>query len=305
MNTNSFVEKTSVMKKSLFFVYFCLQISSGYAQSSTINPSNGINISSTTGVGVQATSSTNSVAYFVTTNTVNSNPTLVVSNNSNGAVANFFKINTEGNGAVLVVQKTLPYEGAYTTAPHAELEVRHPTQYTVGMSGLRITNTGSNNNSWTFYTVNTGGSMTLMANGNNRGSFNAATGAYTTFSDARMKVGIQNYANTLDNLLKVGVKSYQLLNSEKTEIGLLAQEVIKVFPELIYTTNDDKGNEFYMMDYARIGVIAVKAIQEQQVMIDQQKLKMQEQDLKIDQQQKAIEMLVNEMHEIKKTIKTK
>ncbi len=56
------------------------------------------------------------------------------------------------------------------------------------------------------------------------------------------------------------VKSYQLLKSDKTEIGLVAHEALKLFPEVVYNNVNDKGEQFYTMDYSRIGVVAIKAI---------------------------------------------
>ena len=48
------------------------------------------------------------------------------------------------------------------------------------------------------------------------------------------------------------------------EIGLIAQEVEKEFPEIVRT--DDKGYKSVMYD--RLSVILLKAIQEQQTEID-------------------------------------
>ena len=257
-----------------------------YGNSSTGNAIYGI---STSGVGVFGTSNLNNAAAFLNTTPGNSNHTLLVTTNGTGAIGYFSKISSSGNGAGVVIQKNNPYGGVFTLNPHADLEIRHTVNNTQGMTGLRILNTGGNGNNWTFYTVNDGGELTLFANGVRKGGFDYTTGAYTTISDARSKVNIENYSTTLDKMLQVKVKSYRLINSDKTEVGLLAQEVIKVFPELVYTHSDDKGGKSYSMDYARIGVIAFKAIQEQQVLIQQQ--------------QKAIISLIAEINEIKKSIK--
>jgi hypothetical protein len=48
----------------------------------------------------------------------------------------------------------------------------------------------------------------------------------------------------------------------------MAQDVLPYFPELVYHRKDRDTNEpFLMMDYAGFGVIAIKAVQEQQAII--------------------------------------
>jgi hypothetical protein len=93
----------------------------------------------------------------------------------------------------------------------------------------------------------------------------------------------------------MNVKSYQLLKSDKTEIGLVAQETLKLFPEVVYDNINDKGEQFYTMDYSRIGVIAIKAVQEQQDIITRQQQTIQ-------QHEEAITLLKNELNELKKAI---
>ncbi len=232
-------------------------------------------------------------------NTTASNPFNALEGHTNGtgAAAYFTNAHISGSGAGLVVEKNASYSGAYTNNAKAEAEIRHTSEITSGMTGLRIMNTSANK-SWTFYTVTANGNLNLYANGTYRGSFNGATGSYTPVSDARLKVDIRNYTNTLSNLLKIGVKTYKGINSDKTEIGLIAQEVAQVFPEIVYNNTNDKGEQFYTMDYSRIGVLAVKAIQEQQLIIEKQQKEIET----LKKQVKAIESLKTEIEEIKKQI---
>lgn len=58
---------------------------------------------------------------------------------------------------------------------------------------------------------------------------------------------------------------------DKRYIGLIAQDVEKVFPSIVSPPGDsDEGESFYSLDYSSTGVIAIRAIQEQQVIIDEQ-----------------------------------
>lgn len=199
-----------------------------------------------------------------------------------GAGINVAGFNSDGDGAGLIVGKKWPYTKPFTTNPQVDFEVRHPMSNTDGMSGLRILNTGPNLSNWTMYAANGSGDLILYSKGVMKGSFDANTGAYTSVSDRRLKTNIKEYNTTLADVMKMEVKSYQRLNSAKTEIGLMAQDALKYFPEIVYDNTNDKGEQFYTMDYSRIGVIAIKAVQEQQ---------------------KEIELLKNEIAELKKLIK--
>ncbi|GAB3513024.1 tail fiber domain-containing protein [Emticicia fontis] len=257
------------------------------------NTKNGIGVLGQCGIN----SGTGVGGRFENVNSSNPSTALEAFTNGAGAAAYFTNTHITGGGAGLVVTKNSAYSGAYTNNPKADLEVRHASEITTGMSGLRILNTSANK-SWTLYTVKTNGNLNLYADGVYRGSFNAATGSYTPVSDARLKVDIRNYTNTLDNLLKIAVKTYKGINSDKTEIGLIAQEVAVAFPEIVYSNTNDKGEQFYTMDYSRIGVLAVKAIQEQQLIIENQQKEIEI----LKKQVKSLESLKAEIEQIKKQI---
>ena len=212
----------------------------------------------------------------------NENDGLKVIAQGTGAGINVMGLNSDGDGAGLIVGKKEPYAKTFTTNPQVDFEVRHPMSGTDGMSGLRILNTGANLSNWTMYAANGSGDLILYSKGVLKGSFDANTGAYTSVSDRRLKTNIKDYNTTLADVMKMEVKSYQRLNSNKTEIGLMAQDALKYFPEIVYDNTNDKGEQFYTMDYSRIGVIAIKAVQEQQ---------------------KEIELLKNEIAELKRLIK--
>jgi hypothetical protein len=68
--------------------------------------------------------------------------------------------------------------------------------------------------------------------------------------------------------MKLQPRTYQLTNSPSTRYytGFLAQELEQVFPQFVYYGGDDQVT--YSVDYASMSVIALKAIQEQQVQIE-------------------------------------
>jgi hypothetical protein len=64
-----------------------------------------------------------------------------------------------------------------------------------------------------------------------------------------------------------GVK-YNFINEDKygqgTQIGVIAQELKEIYPELVGTSDDG----FYYVDYQHLSGVLLQAINEQQVQID-------------------------------------
>ena len=86
-------------------------------------------------------------------------------------------------------------------------------------------------------------------------------------------------------------------DSAKNSIGFIAQEVQEVFPELIQQNRDKNGNEILTVDYAGFGILAIKSIQEQQEVIEQQAQRLEKQATEIDalkEQLSRIEKLLRE-----------
>ena len=80
------------------------------------------------------------------------------------------------------------------------------------------------------------------------------------------KKDIEKAPDILNKVLMLDVKKYHMLQSnaaDKKHYGLIAQEVEKIFPELISHQKEDDGSDIYMMDYTVFGVLAIKALQEE------------------------------------------
>jgi hypothetical protein len=109
-------------------------------------------------------------------------------------------------------------------------------------------------------------------NGTNLKAYvNVFNGNWTPMSDRRMKKDILPYPPVLDGVKRLNVCTYLFLDqSDATprSLGLIAQEVREVFPELVSSTTGKNGEEMFGVAYAQTGVIALKAIQEQQALIE-------------------------------------
>ncbi len=84
-------------------------------------------------------------------------------------------------------------------------------------------------------------------------------------SDARLKSNIVSLGSTLSKLLQIDGKSYEMKGKQK--IGVLAQEIKEVFPELV--SEDD--NEMLAVNYQGLVPVLINALKEQQSEIDELK----------------------------------
>ena len=101
--------------------------------------------------------------------------------------------------------------------------------FVVGNGDINSSTGGAGSNPSNAFVVNYDGSATL-------------SGDLTVNSDMRLKSNIVTLGSTLSKLLLIDGKSYTMKSNEAIEkIGLLAQEVQKVFPELVKQSGDEQG----------------------------------------------------------------
>lgn len=104
--------------------------------------------------------------------------------------------------------------------------------------------------------------------------------AYYNFSDRRLKTNIESTENNLEKVLALNPVSYQWKEGDrkgKTEIGLIAQEVEEIIPEVVREQGrleDEDVADYKTVDYEKLVSTLIGAIQEQQKQIDELKSKM-------------------------------
>ena len=160
--------------------------------------------------------------------------------------------------------------------PNTDLHLYHGTN--VSADGLKIQNVGSNNNWMRFYVFNSSGNMNLYSTNQGAtsiGNFNAVTGAYASTSDRRLKRDFVDLYFDWDQFMNLRPLTYIYKNDRvgKRRIGMVAQDVEEIYPELI---NYQKEDQIYHMEYGAISVVAIKAIQEQQRIIEELKTQVAE-----------------------------
>jgi hypothetical protein len=97
-------------------------------------------------------------------------------------------------------------------------------------------------------------------------------------SDARLKANIISLGSTLAKLLQIDGKTYTMKKDEnkKQKIGVLAQDIEKVFPELVSESNGVKS-----VNYQGLVPVLINALKEQDS-------KMKEQEARIDRLEKLL-----------------
>lgn len=106
------------------------------------------------------------------------------------------------------------------------------------------------------------------------GNVQNTNGSYGTLSDIRIKQNIVDATPKLENLLKVRVVNYNLIEpyNQDKQIGVIAQELEKIFPSMVYANMDGiKG-----VKYSIFTPMIIKAIQEQNDIINTQGLLIKE-----------------------------
>jgi hypothetical protein len=155
-----------------------------------------------------------------------------------------------------------------TTGNTAKVSLNH------GDDGVFLRN-NNNLNFWEFWVTNGNGSLALynnfLGNAVPAGTF-GLNGVYTP-SDRRLKKDILPLPeSTLNKVMQLTPVQYRYTAEAadaRRSLGFIAQEVQQLFPELVGESESRDGNDTFLnVNYAGFGVLAIKAIQEQQAQIE-------------------------------------
>jgi hypothetical protein len=106
------------------------------------------------------------------------------------------------------------------------------------------------------------------------GRFRGDVVAYYSFSDERLKDEVKPLENSLDKVLAMQGVSYKWNSGERkgqSDIGLIAQQVEKVVPEVVREKTNIDGDTYKSVNYEHLVGILIEAIKEQQQQIDELK----------------------------------
>jgi hypothetical protein len=122
---------------------------------------------------------------------------------------------------------------------------------TTGTERMIIQNTGN-------VGIGTNAPASRLQVGNNGDGTVAVANAWNTFSDARFKKNIRTLESPLEKIDSLRGVRYDWISSGKGDIGFIAQELEKIYPELVATGTDG----YKSVDYARMTAILLQALKE-------------------------------------------
>lgn len=109
-------------------------------------------------------------------------------------------------------------------------------------------------------------------------------GSLTQNSDIRLKNRLDDISNVLEDLNKIQAFKYTLKgdDSNTVKIGLSAQDLLKVYPELVeLSPTDTDGNKYYSVNYSCLSVISLQACKELHALVKSQQAKIEELESRI------------------------
>jgi len=98
-----------------------------------------------------------------------------------------------------------------------------------------------------------------------QGRGNVVADGYSTYSSVRWKTNIRQLAGALDSVLRLRGVSYEGAIDHRRSIGVIAEEVGSVLPDLV--TFEADGVTARSVDYSRLTAVLIEALKEQQVQI--------------------------------------
>lgn len=142
-------------------------------------------------------------------------------------------------------------------------------------------------------TVAPSNALTLYKDGNL-----TIAGTLTESSDARLKTGIEPLGPALEGILVLRPVRFRFRDGtghpSDPQIGLLAQDVAAVFPELVST--DAEG--YLSLAYPKLTAVLVRAVQEQQAMIAAQEARLRQRDAALEALQQQVDRLTSRLERL-------
>lgn len=117
------------------------------------------------------------------------------------------------------------------------------------------------------YSGNKTGSARILLGSDGAITANSNITAYGNASDINLKENIVRIENALDKVCKLGGYHFNYIGKTDKLVGVIAQEVQEVFPELVYKYNTENDDESIAVRYSHITAVLIEAIKEQQVQI--------------------------------------
>jgi hypothetical protein len=90
-------------------------------------------------------------------------------------------------------------------------------------------------------------------------SVGATAPSFTSTSSKRFKTNINNLNNSLDSINKLQGVTFDWKETGKSDIGLIAEEVNEILPDLVKKDEDDAPEG---IDYGKLTAVLIEAVKE-------------------------------------------
>jgi hypothetical protein len=125
---------------------------------------------------------------------------------------------------------------------------------------------------------------------------------FLTSSPQRWKTNIQTIEGALEKVESLRGVSYDWKADGKHDIGLIAEEVGKIIPEVV--VYEENSQDATAVDYAKLVPVLVEAVKEQQQLLEEKDAQITAQQEQIKAQQQQIAALQEDSHEFEARMTT-
>jgi hypothetical protein len=187
---------------------------------------------------------------------------------SNSSVSNTFTVGSAtyfvSNGAILSGTSTTIGSGA-----QLQLSGNNGVGGTNIHTFLAVQGTGATNGK-KYFRINSSGAFEIINDAynsviftmDNSGNFTASSNI-TAYSDIRLKTNIHPIKNALNLVDQMSGVYYNRLSDEKRKIGFIAQDLLRILPEVVH----ENENGYYSVDYGNITSLLIEAVKELNVRV--------------------------------------
>jgi hypothetical protein len=92
--------------------------------------------------------------------------------------------------------------------------------------------------------------------------------SFNTTSDERLKENIVTTSNKLEKIKQIQVRDFNYIGKDVTTTGLIAQELNEIIPDVVREGSEDAAKDPWAVDYGKLTPYLIKAVQEQQTLIE-------------------------------------
>jgi trimeric autotransporter adhesin len=134
-----------------------------------------------------------------------------------------------------------------------------------------------------------------------RGAGHPVSDSWETYSSRRWKTNIHPLQNALSKVEQLRGVSYDLKDSGKHEIGVIAEEVGQVVPEVV--SYEKNGKDASGVDYSRLTALLIEAVKQQQKQIARQQFQIRKLRQLVTTQQDGIVRLTRKLGTLQSSLR--